>query len=59
MRRRSLGLMIAAALLLKFTLLYLLWHAFFAHPAAKHMHLPTATVEQHLLTPPPPNKVPQ
>ncbi|HJV02414.1 MAG TPA: hypothetical protein VJ752_17895 [Burkholderiaceae bacterium] len=61
-RRRSLPLWLAIslALLLKGALLFWLWHAFFAHPQAKHMRMPAAQVQQHLLDgapasiPPPP-----
>lgn len=47
--RLPLALEIALALLLKLAILFALWHAFFSHPQAKHMLLPTPQVEQHLL----------
>lgn len=56
MRRWPLAAQIAAALLLKFFLLYLLWLAFFSHPQAHRMRLPTAAVERQLLHSPPPVK---
>lgn len=52
-RRRAYGLPLALsitlALLLKAALLYGLWHVFFSAPQAKHMRMPAAQVEQHLL----------
>lgn len=48
-----LALAITLALLLKALILFGLWKAFFSAPLAKHMRMPTATVEQHLLTPAP------
>ena len=45
-----LWLEIALALLIKVALLILLWKAFFSHPQAKHMLLPTPVVEQHFLS---------
>lgn len=48
-----LWLEIALVLLIKVALLFLLWKAFFSHPQAKHMLLPTPLVEQHLLSPKP------
>lgn len=51
-RRRSLALAISLALLVKIALLYLLWHFFFAHPQARKMRMPTAQVENHLLSAP-------
>ncbi len=44
-----LALAIGLALLLKGALLFWLWHAFFSHPQAQHMRMPTAQVQQHLL----------
>ena len=44
-----LGVEITLLLLLKITLLFILAKAFFSEPQAKHMHMPTALVEQHLL----------
>jgi len=44
-----LGMEITLLLLLKITLLFILARAFFSEPQAKHMHMPTALVEQHLL----------
>lgn len=48
--RLPLALEITLALLIKVVILYALWHAFFSHPQARHMLLPTSQVEQHLLT---------
>ncbi|HWW68627.1 MAG TPA: hypothetical protein VN089_01680 [Duganella sp.] len=48
-----LALAITLALIVKALILYGLWWAFFSAPQAKHMRMPTATVEQHLLAPPP------
>lgn len=47
--RLPLALEIALAVLLKSAFLFALWHAFFSHPQATHMLLPTMQVEQHLL----------
>ncbi|MES2150153.1 MAG: cytochrome oxidase putative small subunit CydP [Pseudomonadota bacterium] len=47
-----LALAITLALLLKAGLLYLLWLNFFSAPQAKKMRMPTASVEQHLLSAP-------
>ncbi|NMM36898.1 MAG: hypothetical protein HHJ09_05180 [Glaciimonas sp.] len=47
--RLPLALEITLALLLKIAILFALWNAFFSQPQAKHMLLPTAQVEQHLL----------
>lgn len=44
-----LALAIGLALLLKGALLFWLWHAFFSHPQAQHMRMPTVQVQQHLL----------
>jgi hypothetical protein len=56
MRPRPLPLWLAItlALILKVLLLTWLWHAFFSHPQAKKMRVPSAQVEQHLLNTPPP-----
>jgi hypothetical protein len=51
---RSLATMISIALAIKILLLYSLWFLFFSHPQTKKMRLPTAQVEQHLLTAPAP-----
>ena len=40
---------ISLILLIKFLLLVLIWWAFFSEPAAKHMRLDPARVEQQLL----------
>ncbi len=48
--RLPLWLEITLALLIKVAILTLLWHAFFSRPQTKHMRLPTATLEQHLLS---------
>lgn len=44
---------IALVLLVKVALLFFLWQAFFSHPQARHMALPTPVVEKHLLSPKP------
>ena len=44
-----LWLELTLALLLKLTILYSLWQAFFSHPETKHMAMPVPLVEQHLL----------
>jgi len=45
----SLAAAIGAALLLKALILYGLWRAFFAHPQAVHMRMPSEQVAAHLL----------
>jgi hypothetical protein len=45
-----LALEIALAVAIKLLLLAWIWHAFFSTPPAKKMRLPTAQVEQHLLS---------
>lgn len=45
-----LGVEITLLLLLKVSILMLLAKAFFSEPQAKHMHMPTSLVEQHLLS---------
>nr|WP_315219008.1 cytochrome oxidase putative small subunit CydP [uncultured Duganella sp.] len=64
LRRRygtPLALAITLALIVKALILYGLWHAFFSAPQVKHMRMPTAKVEQHLLPPaqPPSNTSPR
>nr|WP_315397922.1 cytochrome oxidase putative small subunit CydP [uncultured Duganella sp.] len=63
LRRRygtPLALAITLALVVKALILYGLWYAFFSAPQAKHMRMPTATVEQHLMAPAaPPTNTPQ
>jgi hypothetical protein len=54
-----LALAITLALLLKALLLFGLWKAFFSAPQARHMRMPTAAVEQHLLAPTPPVSPPE
>jgi hypothetical protein len=54
----SLAVAIGAALVLKFFLLFLIWKAFFSHPPAKKMRLPTEVVEQHLLNTSTPKALP-
>jgi hypothetical protein len=56
--RLPLALEIALALLLKITLLALLWHFFFSHPQARKMKMPLPQVEQHLLNSIPASPVP-
>lgn len=56
-----LALAITFALIVKLVLLFMLHHAFFAAPQAKHMRMPAAQVEQHLLGTPqasPPRSLP-
>ncbi|HEX7985848.1 MAG TPA: hypothetical protein VF616_20175 [Duganella sp.] len=53
-----LALAITLALLVKALILYGLWSAFFSAPQAKHMRMPTAKVEQHLLAPASPSPPP-
>ncbi|MBA5606408.1 hypothetical protein H3H36_13705 [Duganella sp. FT3S] len=48
-RGLPLWLAISLALVLKGALLFWLWHAFFSHPQAHHMRMPSAEVQQHLL----------
>lgn len=52
-----LGVEITLLLVIKISLITVLAKTFFAEPQAKHMRMPTASVEQHLLssstTPPP------
>ena len=57
--RRHLPLTIALALVVKALLLYGLWSAFFSHPQTKKMRMPTAQVEQHLLSAPAPTQTPE
>jgi hypothetical protein len=49
-KRLPLTMEITLALLLKIALLALLWDAFFSTPQAPKMAMPSATVEQHLLS---------
>lgn len=42
---------ITIVLIVKVALITLLSRTFFAHPQAEHMRMPTASVEQRLLTP--------
>ncbi len=53
----SLAAAITAALLLKALILYGLWQAYFSHPQAVHMHMPSAQVAAHLLAGAPPSAV--
>ena len=48
--RFSFGNQIALVILIKLLLLAWLWNAFFSAPQTKKMRLPTAQVEQHLLS---------
>lgn len=48
-----LGVEITLLLVIKIALLTVLAKTFFAAPQAKHMRMPTALVEQHLLAPAP------
>jgi hypothetical protein len=54
-----LALAITLALVAKIVILTLLYQAFFSAPQAKHMRMPTARVEQHLLGNPVPVSVPK
>ena len=49
--RLPLGVEITLLLLVKIALLTLLAKTFFAHPEAKHMRMPTASVEARMLAP--------
>ncbi|PRC93379.1 cytochrome oxidase putative small subunit CydP [Solimicrobium silvestre] len=49
-RNHSLKWEITIALIVKISLLWLLWQFFFSAPQAKHMHLPEPQVSQHLLS---------
>ena len=49
--RLPLALEITLALVIKISVLTLLWHAFFSAPQTKKMRLPTSQVEQHFLKP--------
>jgi hypothetical protein len=51
LRRLPLAVEIALALLIKLCVLFWLWHTFFSAPQTKKMRMPTAQVEQHLLSP--------
>ena len=44
-----LAVAITLALIVKLVLLFMLHKAFFSAPQVKHMRMPTARVEQHLL----------
>ncbi|MTW09219.1 hypothetical protein GM658_01265 [Pseudoduganella eburnea] len=55
--RSSLATLISIALVIKVALLYALWTLFFSHPQTKKMRLPTAQVENHLLTAPAPTNL--
>jgi hypothetical protein len=46
-----LWLEITMIIIIKLVSIFLLWKLFFSHPSTKKMRLPTAVVEQHLLTP--------
>lgn len=46
-----LGVEITLLLIVKLALLTVLARTFFAHPEAKHMRMPTASVEQRMLSP--------
>ncbi len=50
-----LGVEITILLVLKIALLTVLAKTFFAHPEARHMRMPTASVEQRMLAPAPKN----
>jgi len=43
---------VTLAVLVKLLILFWLWHTFFSTPQTKKMRLPTAQVEQHLLSVP-------
>ncbi|MBB5192879.1 hypothetical protein HNQ50_003633 [Silvimonas terrae] len=46
---RRLALEITGVLIVKCALLWLAWNAWFAHPAAKDMNMPTDMVRQQIL----------
>lgn len=50
--RHSLAVTITIALIVKVAILYGIHKAFFSEPQAKHMRMPTAKVEQHLIAAP-------
>lgn len=52
LNRLPFALAITLALVVKVALLYVLYKAFFAAPQVKKMRMPTAQVEQHLLSAP-------
>lgn len=56
-RRLTLAWEIGIVLIIKLTLLWLLWSLFFSAPEAKHMQLPESQVTQHLLSSSPSNPV--
>nr|WP_198980761.1 cytochrome oxidase putative small subunit CydP [Herbaspirillum sp. ASV7] len=53
--RLPLGVEITILLVIKIALITVLAKTFFAHPEAKHMRMPTASVEQRMLAPAPTN----
>jgi hypothetical protein len=53
-----LGVEIILLLIIKLALITVLARTFFAHPEAKHMRMPTASVEQRMLAPAPPHQIP-
>ncbi|NUU00813.1 cytochrome oxidase putative small subunit CydP [Herbaspirillum robiniae] len=53
-----LGVEITLLLIIKLALITVLARTFFAHPEAKHMRMPTASVEQRMLAPAPPHPIP-
>ncbi|MFJ3047045.1 cytochrome oxidase putative small subunit CydP [Herbaspirillum chlorophenolicum] len=50
-----LGVEITLLLIVKIALITILAKTFFAHPEAKHMRMPTASVEARMLSPAAPN----
>ena len=52
LRRLPFAVEVALAVLIKLLLLLWLWHTFFSAPQTKKMRLPTAQVEQHVLSTP-------
>ncbi|WP_283148512.1 hypothetical protein [Silvimonas soli] len=46
---RRLALEITALLIVKAILLWLAWHAWFAHPVAENMNVPTEMVRQKIM----------
>lgn len=45
-----LAVTLVVTVIVKCTLLYGLWAAFFSHPQARHMRLPDGQLERHLFT---------
>jgi Tfp pilus assembly protein PilN len=55
-RRERLAVTLLVTVLVKCAVLVGLWAAFFSHPQTRHMLLPAAQVERHLLSSPSTNQ---